>query len=129
MGSRDGVPLLYRAADIVVSASTDPEAFGRVAIEARAMETGIIATAHGGSLETVIDGEAGFLVEPSNRAALKAALAKVLTDLRTFASMGKAGRLHVCKKLTEEERCRGETAVYVALCKSTAEKLHRQSVA
>jgi glycosyltransferase involved in cell wall biosynthesis len=128
LGSRDDVPLLYRAADIAVSASTEPEAFGRVAIEAQAMETGIIATAHGGSLETVIDGETGFLVEPSNPAALTAALTKALTDLRTFASMGKAGRLHVCKKLTEEEMCRGETAVYLALCKSTAEKLHKQSV-
>jgi glycosyltransferase involved in cell wall biosynthesis len=129
LGGRDDVPLLYRAADIAVSASTEPEAFGRVAIEAQAMETGIIATAHGGSLETVIDGETGFLVEPSNPAALAAALSRALTDLRAFASMGKAGRLHVCEKLTEEEMCRGETAVYAALCKSTAEKLHRRSVA
>ena len=129
LGSRDDVPLLYRAADIAVSASTEPEAFGRVAIEAQAMETGIIATAHGGSLETVIDGETGFLVEPSNSEALKAALTKALADLPTFSSMGKAGRLHVCEKLTEEQMCRGETAVYVTLRKSTAEKLHKQSVA
>jgi glycosyltransferase involved in cell wall biosynthesis len=129
LGSRDDVPLLYRAADIAVSASTEPEAFGRVAIEAQAMETGIIATAHGGSLETVIDGETGFLVEPSNPTALKAALRKALTDLETFAAMGKAGRAHVCKHLTEEQMCRGETAVYVALRDSAAEKSRKQSVA
>jgi glycosyltransferase involved in cell wall biosynthesis len=128
LGGRDDVPLLYRAADIAVSASTKPEAFGRVAIEAQAMETGIIATAHGGSLETVIDGETGFLVEPSNPAALKSALTRALTDLRKFADMGKAGRIHVCRSLTEEEMCRGETAVYVALCNSTAEKLHTHGV-
>ena len=129
LGSRDDVPLLNRAADIAVSASTEPEAFGRVAIEAQAMETGIIATAHGGSLETVIDGETGFLVEPSNPAALQAALTRALTDLGSFAAMGKAGRAHVCKHLTEEEMCRGETAVYVALRDSTAEKSRKQSVA
>jgi len=129
LGSRDDVALLYRAADIAVSASTEPEAFGRVAIEAQAMETGIIATAHGGSLETVIDGETGFLVEPSNPTALKTALTTALTDLRAFARMGKAGRRHVCRKLTEEEMCRGETAVYVALCKSTAEKTPERSAA
>jgi glycosyltransferase involved in cell wall biosynthesis len=129
LGSRDDVPLLYRAADIAVSASTEPEAFGRVAIEAQAMETGIIATAHGGSLETVIDGETGFLVEPSNPTALKAALSKALTDLGAFAAMGKAGRAHVCRNLTEEQMCRGETAVYVALRESTAEKSRKQSVA
>ena len=129
LGSRDDVPLLYRAADIAVSASTEPEAFGRVAIEAQAMETGIIATAHGGSLETVIDGETGFLVEPSYPTSLKAALIKALTDLGTFAAMGKAGRAHVCRNLTEEEMCRGETAVYVALRESTAEKLRKQRVA
>ncbi len=129
LGGRDDVPLLYRAADIAVSASTQPEAFGRVAIEAQAMETGIIATAHGGSLETVIDGKTGFLVEPSNPTAMKAALTKALTDLRTFADMGKAGRVHVCRNLTEEKMCRGETAVYAALCKSTAEKLHKHNLA
>ena len=128
LGGRDDVPLLYRAADIAVSASTEPEAFGRVAIEAQAMETGIIATAHGGSLETVIDGETGFLVEPSNPTALKAALSKALADLRAFAGMGKAGRVHVCRNLTEEEMCRGETAVYLALSKSTAENLHKHKL-
>ena len=93
------------------------------------METGIIATAHGGSLETVIDGKTGFLVEPSNPAALQAALTRALTDLGSFAAMGKAGRAHVCKHLTEEEMCRGETAVYVALRDATAEKSRKQSVA
>lgn len=129
LGGRDDVPLLYKAADIAVSASTEPEAFGRVAIEAQAMETAIIATAHGGSLETVIDGETGFLVEPSNPTAMKAALTKALTDLCTFAGMGKAGRVHVCRDLSEERMCRGETAVYAALCKSTAEKSHKHNLA
>lgn len=53
----------YSMANLVISASTKPEAFGRVAIEAQAMKKIIIATKIGGSLETVIDKKTGFLVE------------------------------------------------------------------
>jgi glycosyltransferase involved in cell wall biosynthesis len=119
LGSRDDVPLLYRAADVAVSASIEPEAFGRVAVEAQAMETGIIATAHGGSLETVIDGETGLLVEPSSVTAMSDALARALTDLESFARMGRAGRRHVCKHFTEEQTCQGEFGVYTALSQSS----------
>ncbi len=53
----------YSMANLVISASTKPEAFGRVAIEAQAMKKIIIATKIGGSLETIIDKKTGFLVE------------------------------------------------------------------
>ena len=59
------IAISLAAADIVISASTDPEAFGRIAVEAQAMGTPVIATAHGGSLETIIEGVTGELV-PSN---------------------------------------------------------------
>ena len=58
-GPVDDMPAAYLAADIVVSASTDPEAFGRVAVEAQAMARPVIASAHGGALETVADGHTG----------------------------------------------------------------------
>lgn len=60
------MPALYLASDIIISASTKPEAFGRIAIEAQAMGKILIATNHGGSCETVINGETGFLVENNN---------------------------------------------------------------
>ena len=63
----------YKLADVVVSASIEPEAFGRVAVEAQAMEKPIIATAIGGSLETIVPSETGFLVPPNDPAALAAA--------------------------------------------------------
>jgi len=65
-GSRDDVPLLLAAADVAVSASVRPEAFGRAAIEAMAMGKPVVATALGGSLETIIDGETGWLVRPAS---------------------------------------------------------------
>ena len=68
----------YMLADIVVSASTQPEGFGRVIIEAQAMGRPVIATAHGGAQETIAQGDTGWLVPPGDAAALAAALAQVL---------------------------------------------------
>jgi len=75
--SRD-VPTALSAAEVVISASTDPEAFGRVAAEAQAMEKPIVATAHGGALESVVDGETGFLVSPNDAKALAEGISKAL---------------------------------------------------
>jgi glycosyltransferase involved in cell wall biosynthesis len=56
----------YMLADVVISASTEPEGFGRVSVEAQAMGRPLVATAHGGTRETVIDGDTGWLVPPTN---------------------------------------------------------------
>jgi len=63
VGKIEQMNVVYFLSDIVISASTRPEAFGRIAIEAGAMQRPIIATNIGGSLETVIDGETGLLVK------------------------------------------------------------------
>lgn len=75
--SRD-VPAALTAANVVISASTDPEAFGRVAAEAQAMQKPIVATAHGGALESVLDNKTGFLVTPSDAKALADGIIKAL---------------------------------------------------
>ncbi|MCE3232892.1 MAG: cotSA [Rickettsiaceae bacterium] len=72
------MPALYGLVDIVVSASMRPEAFGRVAVEAQAMERLIVATNHGGACETIIDGKTGYLVEPGNVDQLTDILDKLL---------------------------------------------------
>jgi glycosyltransferase involved in cell wall biosynthesis len=64
--------------DIVVSASTDPEAFGRVVIEAQSLGRPVIAAAHGGAQETVIENETGWLVPPSDVGELAKTLEKAL---------------------------------------------------
>jgi len=77
-GHSRNVPTALMAADIIISASTDPEAFGRVAAEAQAMGKPIIATAHGGALETVIDGKTGYLVPPADTNSLAQAIQHAL---------------------------------------------------
>jgi len=72
------MPAAYMLTDVVVSASTDPEAFGRVIPEAQALGRPVIATDHGGARETVIEGETGWLTPPADAEALADAIGRVL---------------------------------------------------
>ncbi len=72
------MPAAYMLTDVVVSASTDPEAFGRVLPEAQALGRPVIATDHGGVRETVIQGKTGWLVPPGDVNALAGAIDRVL---------------------------------------------------
>lgn len=114
-GSRRDVPAVLAAADLAVSASTDPEAFGRAAIEAQAMGTPVIATDHGGSRETVLPGQTGWLVPPGNVAALATALDDALTDPTRLAAMGKSGRAHVLANFTTQQMLEKEFSAYERL--------------
>ena len=67
-----------RLADVVVSASTSPEGFGRVVAEAQAMGRPVVATSHGGARETVVPGSTGWLVPPGDPRALAEGLAEAL---------------------------------------------------
>lgn len=70
---------LYAVADITLSTSRKPEAFGRVAVEAQAMQSTVIATHLGAARETVIPDETGFLVTPDNPQQLSAAIQHALS--------------------------------------------------
>lgn len=72
------MPAAYMLADVVVSASTSPEGFGRVVVEAQAMGRPVVATDHGGSRETVLPGSTGWLVPPRDPRAIADALAEAL---------------------------------------------------
>ena len=112
-GPAADMPAAYLAADVVVSASTDPEAFGRVALEAQAMARPVIVSAHGGALETVADGETGWLVPPGDAAALAKALETALAmDARGRASMGAAGVARVRARFSMRAMCDATLAVY-----------------
>lgn len=77
-GPARDLPCVYKIADVVVSASIDPEPFGRVMIEAQAMGRPIVATDHGGARESVLPGETGFLVKPNDPDALAAGIRRAL---------------------------------------------------
>lgn len=103
----------YMLADLVVSASTDPEAFGRVVAEAQAMGRPVIATDHGGARETVLAGESGWLVTPGDADALAAALTEAIalpTAVRT--AMGARGQEHIRANFSKDRMCADTLQVY-----------------
>ena len=98
--------LAYKVSDIVISASIEPEAFGRVAVEAQSMEKPIIASDIGGSNETIIDGKTGFLFESNNAKSLSKKILKVLSmDETLLQSIGKEGRKNIIQKFNVEKMC------------------------
>ena len=100
------MPIAYKISDIVISSSIEPEAFGRVAVEAQAMEKSIIASNIGGSNETIIDEKTGFLYPAGNSDILSQKLSHIF-DLNdeTLKSMGIEGRKNVIKKFNVEKMC------------------------
>lgn len=103
----------YLAADVVVSASSkEAEAFGRVAIEAQAMGRPVIATAHGGSLETVLPNRTGWLVTPDDEDSLAEAIQAALKNRDMSVRYGAAGRKWVIDNFTTDIMCEKTVSLY-----------------
>ena len=102
----DDMALAYKVSDIVISSSIEPEAFGRVAVEAQSMEKIVIASNIGGSNETVIDEKTGFLFNSGDVNSLSQKIMKILnTDETTLKSIGIEGRKNVINKFNVEKMC------------------------
>ena len=98
--------LAYKVSDVVVSSSIEPEAFGRVAVEAQSMEKVIIASNIGGSNETVIDEKTGYLFETGNAKSLCEKILKVLNlDQTSLKTIGIEGRKNIITKFNVEKMC------------------------
>jgi glycosyltransferase involved in cell wall biosynthesis len=116
VGHTDDMPAAYSLASIVISASTAPEGFGRVVIEAQAMARPVVATDHGGAGETVAHGDTGWLVPPGDAPALAMALDAVL-DLPgpARAAVGDRAREAVQARYTVAAMQQATLAVYRGL--------------
>ena len=98
--------LAYKISNIVITSSIEPEAFGRVAIEAQSMEKLIIASNIGGSKETVIDEKTGYLFESSNPKSLSEKILKALNlNDAILKTMGIEGRKNIVNKFNVEKMC------------------------
>lgn len=97
------MPAIYGLSDIVVCASTKPESFGLVSIEAQAMGRMMIATKIGGIIETIVPKKTGWLIEPNNIDQLTKAIQNILQmDVSTRLAHAKAARNNVEKKFSLE---------------------------
>ena len=100
------MPLAYQISDLVISASIEPESFGRISVEAQAMKKIIVASNIGGSNETVINDKTGLLFESGNSRSLsKKIIQGLMMDETSLKIMGNEGRKNVIKKFNVEKMC------------------------
>ena len=113
------MPLAYSLADVVVSASIEPEAFGRVSVEAQAMGKPIVASNIGGSKETIINKKTGFLYKHEDPRELAKILNTVIQlSVDDLKIMGDEGRKNVTKKFDVEIMCQSNLKEYKRLIKN-----------
>ena len=102
----DEMPVAYKIANLVCSCSSEPEAFGRISVEAQAMEIPIIASDIGGSTETIVEGKTGFLFKSGDPNALTNAIITVMQkDYNSLNSIGFEGRKNILKKFDVDKMC------------------------
>jgi len=102
----DDMALAYKISDIIVSASIEPEAFGRVAVEAQSMQKLIIASNIGGSNETIDDKKTGLLFKSGDAKSLCDKIIQGFTmDESSLKIMGNEGRKNIMKKFNVEKMC------------------------
>ena len=112
------MPVAYKLADAVISSSIEPEAFGRVAVEAQAMSKPIIASNLGGSKETILKGKSGLLFESDNSKELAEIINKLMdTNKESLSLMGEEGRKNVEKKFNVDQMCQTTFTEYKKLLK------------
>ncbi len=110
------MPAAYMLADVVVSASSGPEGFGRVIAEAQAMGRPTIATDHGGARHTLVPGITGWLVPPRDPAALAGAIGEALSlGQEERALLAERAIAHIAVDFTSAAMCARTIAVYEEL--------------
>jgi len=113
------MPLAYSLADVVVSSSIEPEAFGRVSVEAQSMGKPIIASNIGGSKETIINKKSGFLYKHDDPRELAKSLNTVIQlTQEELKYIGNEGRKNITKKFDVETMCDTNLSEYKKLLKN-----------
>ena len=110
------MPIAYGIANLVCSCSTDPEAFGRVSVEAQSMQIPIIASDIGGSKETIIKDKTGYLYKNKDPLQLANTMADVMKkNYNLLKSIGNEGRKNVLKKFDVDKMCQTTFTEYKKL--------------
>ena len=112
------MPIAYGIANLVCSCSYEPEAFGRVAVEAQSMQIPIIASNIGGSIETIIKDKTGYFFKNKDPNDLANAIVAVMQkDYNSLKSIGIEGRKNVSKKFDVDKMCQTTFTEYKKLIK------------
>ena len=112
------MPVAYGISNLVCSCSLEPEAFGRIAVEAQSMQIPIIASDIGGSKETIIKDKTGYLYKNKDPIDLANAIAAVMqTKYDLLQSLGIEGRKNVLKRFDVDKMCQTTFTEYKKLIK------------
>ena len=112
------MPLAYKLADIAISSSVEPEAFGRIAVEAQAMKKPIIASDLGASRETILNGKSGFLYHFNDAKKLASFINKLMEmNKESISLIGEEGRKNVENKFNVDQMCQTTFTEYKKLLK------------
>ncbi len=120
-GHCDDMAAAYMLADVVVSASTEPEAFGRVVSEAQAMGCPVVASDHGGAREQVVGNRTAFLFPSGDATALAETIRKALAlDAAARERLAAEARSHVMANFDKRHMCAATLALYREILRAAA---------
>ena len=119
VGHCDDMPAAFLAADVALLPTLVPESFGRAAVEPQVMGRPVIASGHGGTTETVLPGQTGWLAAPGDADAWTSAMAEA-ADLgrEGLARLGAVARERACRLYSNDAMCAATLAVYEQLLSS-----------
>ncbi len=121
VGHCDDMPAAYRLADFALLPSTQPESFGRAAVEPQAMGRPVLVSDHGGARETVVEGETGWRLPVGDAKAWARGLAEAMsTNAGRRRAMGEAGQARAKNHYSVEAMCEATLAVYARILESRA---------
>lgn len=122
-GECNDMPAAYMISDVVVSASTDPEAFGRVVAEGQAMGRPVIAPRHGAAPEIVLDGDTGWLFVPGNADSLAQVLRTALAvPSEQRPALAARAIAHMRRHFSTDGMCSATLEVYREVLAEAAER-------
>lgn len=115
-GFRTDIPNLMKMMDVVVLASTLPEPFGRVIVEAMGVGTPVVATRPGGPSEIIKDGATGYLVPPNDPETMADRIAALLSDRERAKRMGREAALDVGARFSAQSQTDRLAAIFLRAC-------------
>jgi glycosyltransferase involved in cell wall biosynthesis len=121
VGHCDDMPAAYHISDVAILPTTVPESFGRAAVEPQAMGRPVIASNHGGTVETVMEGVTGWLVEPGDAGAWAAAMARAIdVGPGRRLEMGQSGMNRTRQLYRVDAMCAATLAAYERVLEARA---------
>jgi len=113
VGHCDDMPAAYQICDIAVLPTVKPEAFGRTAVEPQVMGKPVLASDHGGTTETVVNGETGWLVKVDDPEAWAAAMNKAIEmGPARLAAMGQTAANRARRLYSVDAMCQATLDAY-----------------